>query len=132
MAKYEIEKSDAEWRRDLEPERYRVLRQHGTEAPGTSPLDRLFEDGVYVCAGCGTPLFSSAHKFDAGCGWPSFYQPTDESAVDSSTDYKLIYPRTEIHCAKCGGHLGHVFNDGPAPTGLRYCINGVSLKFEGD
>lgn len=130
MAKFEIEKSDAEWRETLTPEAYGVLRRHGTERPGTSPLDKEHRDGVFACAGCGTPLFSSEHKFNSGTGWPSFFQPADPANVGTSTDLKLLYPRTEVHCAKCGGHLGHVFRDGPAPTGRRYCINGVSLKFE--
>lgn len=129
MAKYEIEKPEAEWKQELTREQYDVLRRHGTEPPGSSALDKQYDPGTYKCAGCGTPLFSSEHKFDSGSGWPSYDQPLD-GAVDTSTDFKLIYPRTEVHCAKCGGHLGHVFDDGPAPTGKRYCINGVSLKFD--
>lgn len=129
MAKFDIEKPDAEWRTELDKDQFQVLRQHGTESPGTSPLDKEYGSGTYACAGCGTPLFSSEHKFDSGSGWPSFFQPLEEM-VGKSTDFKLIYPRTEVHCAKCGGHLGHVFKDGPEPTGQRYCINGVSLKFE--
>jgi peptide-methionine (R)-S-oxide reductase len=129
MGKFKIEKPDAEWRRTLTPEQYGVLRGHGTEAPGSSPLDKQYEAGLFRCAGCGTPLFSSEHKYDSGSGWPSFFQPLAD-AVETSTDFKLLFPRTEVHCAQCGGHLGHVFKDGPKPTGLRYCMNGVSLTFE--
>ncbi|MCG8509940.1 MAG: peptide-methionine (R)-S-oxide reductase MsrB [Rhodospirillales bacterium] len=127
--KFEIEKSDAEWRQQLTADQYDVLRRHGTEPPGSSLLDKQYNPGVYKCAGCGTPLFSSEHKFDSRSGWPSYFQPL-EGAIGTSTDFKLFMPRTEVHCAKCGGHLGHVFDDGPAPTGKRYCINGVSLKFD--
>jgi peptide-methionine (R)-S-oxide reductase len=123
-----IKKSDEEWKRELSPEAFRVLRKHGTERAGTSPLDKNYAPGTYVCAGCGTPLFASETKFNSGTGWPSFYAPI-EDAVETSTDYVLFYPRTEVHCAKCEGHLGHVFDDGPAPTGKRYCMNGVSMKF---
>lgn len=129
MGKFKIEKPDAEWRQTLTAEQYGVLRQHGTEPPGSSPLDGQHNAGTFHCAGCGTPLFSSETKYDSGCGWPSFYQPLAD-AVETSTDFKLIYPRTEVHCAQCGGHLGHVFKDGPQPTGLRYCMNGVSLTFD--
>jgi peptide-methionine (R)-S-oxide reductase len=124
-----IEKTDAEWRQTLSPEQYRVLRKHGTERSGSSPLDKNYAPGTYLCAACGTELFGADTKFDSGTGWPSFYAPR-EGAIETSTDYHLLYPRTEVHCARCGGHLGHVFKDGPAPTGLRYCLNGVSLKFE--
>ena len=130
MAKYVIEKSGDEWRKELSPDEFKVLREHATEPPGSSPLDKKYEAGTYVCAGCGTPLFSSDHKFDSGSGWPSFFRPIDAEAVGTSTDFKLFYPRTEIHCAKCGGHMGHVFKDGPQPTGQRYCINGTALKFK--
>lgn len=130
MAKFEIEKSWDEWRKELSPDEFNVLREHGTEPPGSSPLDKKYDPGTYVCAGCGTPLFSSDHKYDSGSGWPSFYQPIGEGAVGTSTDFKLFYPRTEIHCAKCGGHMGHMFKDGPQPTGQRYCINGAALKFK--
>jgi peptide-methionine (R)-S-oxide reductase len=123
-----IKKSDEEWKRELSPEAFRVLRKHGTERAGTSPLDKNYSPGTYVCAGCGTPLFASDTKFNSGTGWPSFYAPI-EGAVETSTDYVLFYPRTEVHCAKCEGHLGHVFDDGPAPTGKRFCMNGVSMKF---
>ena len=128
---FEITRTEAEWRQALTSGQYYVLREHGTEAPGSSPLDREYDDGTYFCAGCETPLFSSAAKFGSGTGWPSFWQPL-EDAVATSTDYHLIYPRTEAHCRRCGGHLGHVFKDGPEPTGLRYCINGLALTFTAD
>lgn len=125
---FEVTKTDVEWKAILSPEQYNVLRRHGTEPAGSSPLDKNYAKGTYVCAGCDLPLFSSETKFNSGTGWPSFFDPL-ENAVGSSTDFKLIYPRTEIHCRRCGGHLGHVFNDGPPPTGKRYCMNGVALKF---
>ena len=124
-----VAKSEDEWRKDLTPEQYRVLRQHGTERAGTSPLNHEKRKGVYFCAGCGTPLFDSDTKYESGSGWPSFYKPLD-SAVDTTTDTSHLMVRTEVHCAKCGGHLGHVFPDGPRPTGERYCMNGAALKFE--
>jgi peptide-methionine (R)-S-oxide reductase len=127
-AKFEIEKTDAEWRSQLSPEQFNVLRKHATERPRSSPLDKTYDPGTYQCAGCDLQLFASETKFDSGTGWPSFYQPVDD-AVATTTDYHLVLPRTEVHCRRCGGHLGHVFEDGPKPTGLRYCINGVSLKF---
>ena len=120
--------SDAEWRKRLTAEQYRVLRQHGTERPFTSPLDREKRKGTFICAADGQALFASATKFDSGTGWPSFFRPLP-GAVGTSTDYKLGYPRTEVHCARCGGHLGHVFNDGPPPTGKRYCMNGDAMLF---
>jgi peptide-methionine (R)-S-oxide reductase len=123
-----IELSDDEWRQRLSPEQYRVLRGHGTERAGTSPLDREKRAGTFLCAGCEQELFDSAAKFDSGTGWPSFFQPRD-GAVGTTTDRKFFMTRTEVHCARCGGHLGHVFDDGPAPTGLRYCMNGVAMKF---
>jgi len=126
---YPIEKPEAEWRRELSPEAYRVLREHGTERAGTSPLNAEKRDGTFVCAGCGTPLFDSDTKFESGTGWPSFFAPI-EGGVGTTTDRSFFMTRTEVHCAKCGGHLGHVFPDGPPPTGQRYCMNGVSLKFE--
>ncbi|OGB96119.1 MAG: peptide-methionine (R)-S-oxide reductase [candidate division NC10 bacterium RBG_16_65_8] len=121
-------KSDAEWRKILTPEQFRILRQHGTERAGTSPLDKEYGKGVYLCGGCELPLFQSETKFDSRTGWPSFWAPI-EGAVGSSTDTSFFMTRTEVHCRRCGGHLGHIFNDGPKPTGLRYCINGVALKF---
>lgn len=125
---FPVIKTDAEWKKILTEDQFNVLRKHGTERAGTSPLDKIYEPGTYRCAGCDTALFASEAKFDSGTGWPSFFKPID-GAVGSSTDWKLIYPRTEIHCATCGGHLGHVFDDGPAPTGKRYCMNGVAMKF---
>lgn len=125
---FEVTKTDQEWRQILTPEQYYVLRQHGTERAGTSPLDKNYVAGTYKCAACDLELFSSEAKFNSGTGWPSFFKPLD-NAVGTSTDWKLIYPRTEVHCRRCGGHLGHVFEDGPAPTGQRYCMNGVALKF---
>jgi peptide-methionine (R)-S-oxide reductase len=121
--------SDAEWRAKLSPEAYRVLRQHGTERPGTSPLNREKRVGEFVCAGCGTALFDSETKYESGSGWPSFWAPK-EGAVATEDDRSLLMPRTEVHCAICGGHLGHVFPDGPDPTGERYCMNGTALRFE--
>lgn len=126
---FEVHKPDAEWRQTLSPEAYYVLRQHGTERPGSSPLDKQYGAGTYACAGCGQPLFAAATKFNSGTGWPSFYAPLEE-AVETTTDRSLLMTRTEVHCSRCGGHLGHVFDDGPKPTGQRYCMNGVSLKFE--
>lgn len=125
---FPVTKTDAEWKKILTEDQYYVLRKHGTERAGTSPLDKNYAAGTYHCAACDQALFTSDTKFDSGTGWPSFFQPI-ENAVGSSTDWKLIYPRTEIHCANCGGHLGHVFDDGPAPTGKRYCMNGVAMKF---
>lgn len=124
-----IERSEAEWRRILSPEAYRVLREHGTERAGSSPLNHEKRRGQFLCAGCGRPLFSSEAKFDSGTGWPSFFEPLHESAIGTSEDRSWFMRRTEVHCAECGGHLGHVFSDGPKPTGLRYCINGLALTF---
>ena len=126
---YAVTKSDAEWRQLLTQEQYHVLRKHSTERAGTSPLDKRYDPGSYLCAGCGQALFGADTKFDSGTGWPSFFAPI-EGAVGTTTDYKLIFPRTEVHCSRCGGHLGHVFPDGPPPTGQRFCMNGVALKFE--
>jgi peptide-methionine (R)-S-oxide reductase len=126
--KFEVQKSDAEWRRILTPAQYDVLRNHGTERPGTSPLNQEKRNGTYVCAGCDLPLFSSETKYESGTGWPSFYQPLPD-AIGTKEDRSLFMTRTEVHCRRCGGHLGHVFKDGPPPTGLRYCMNGIALKF---
>jgi len=120
--------SDDEWRKRLTPAAFNVMRKEGTERAGTSPLDREKRQGVFVCAGCDLPLFTSAMKFDSGTGWPSFFT-TIPGVFETKTDYFIVYPRTEYHCKRCGGHHGHVFKDGPAPTGLRYCNNGVALKF---
>jgi len=120
--------TDAQWKQRLAPAAYKVLRHEGTEPPGSSPLDQEKRPGVFVCAGCRLPLFSSAMKFDSGTGWPSFFT-TIPGAFGTTRDFKLLFPRTEYHCARCGGHHGHVFDDGPEPTGLRYCNNGVALDF---
>jgi peptide-methionine (R)-S-oxide reductase len=125
---FEINKTEEEWKASLTPEQFRVLRKHGTERAGTSPLDKEYGKGTFKCAGCGTPLFSSETKFNSGTGWPSFYAPI-ENAIETSIDRSLFMTRVEVHCAKCGGHLGHVFEDGPRPTGQRYCMNGVALEF---
>jgi peptide-methionine (R)-S-oxide reductase len=125
---FEIQKTEQEWQEILTPEQFKVLRKHGTERAGTSPLDKTYDDGTYVCAGCGQPLFNSDTKYNSGTGWPSFYAPL-EDAIETQIDRSLFMTRTEVHCSRCGGHLGHVFNDGPKPTGLRYCMNGVSLEF---
>ena len=130
-ASYAVTHSEEEWRAMLPPQAYAVLRKHGTERAGTSPLNGEKRNGVFVCAGCGQPLFASAAKFESGTGWPSFTQPM-EDAVATAEDRSLFMSRTEVHCSRCGGHLGHVFDDGPAPTGLRYCMNGAAMKFEPD
>lgn len=122
-------RTDAEWQATLAPETYSVMRKHGTERAGTSPLNNEHRAGLYACAACGLALFESNTKFDSGSGWPSFFAPLAK-AVATSADHKLGMARTEVHCARCGGHLGHVFPDGPRPTGERYCMNGVALKFE--
>jgi peptide-methionine (R)-S-oxide reductase len=124
------EKTDEQWRAELSPEQYHVLRQKGTEAPFTGEYDHVFEPGTYVCAGCGAPLFESETKYDSGCGWPAFSAPATEDALDEETDTSHGMIRTEVMCASCGGHLGHVFPDGPRPTGLRYCINSAALQLE--
>ena len=123
--------SENEWQRRLSPEAYAVLRREGTERPHSSPLNREKRTGTYLCAGCRLPLFSSTTKYDSGTGWPSFWQPLS-GAIGTKTDFKLLIPRREYHCHRCGGHQGHVFNDGPRPTGLRYCNNGVALDFQPD
>ncbi len=128
--KSKVEKTDAEWRAELTEDQYRILRCHGTERAGTSPLNDEKRRGIFKCAACGTELFASDTKFESGTGWPSFYAPADPNAVDTTEDRSLFMVRTEVHCRKCGGHLGHVFDDGPNPTGLRYCINGASLAFD--
>ena len=125
---FEIQKSDSEWRAILSKPQYDVLRRRRTEAPGSSPLNEEKRKGTFVCAGCELPVFSSETKFDSKTGWPSFYRPLP-NAIGTSTDHLLLLPRTEVHCRRCGGHLGHVFDDGPPPTGLRYCMNGIALKF---
>jgi|SRR5579872_4374484 peptide-methionine (R)-S-oxide reductase len=124
-----MQKTDAEWKAMLTPEQYQVLREHGTERAGTSPLNVEKRDGMFYCAGCGAPLFSSDSKYESFSGWPSFFRPI-EGAVETTVDDSYGMKRVEVHCAKCGGHLGHVFPDGPRPTGERYCMNGVALKFE--
>ena len=126
---FPVEKSDEEWRKQLDPQQYNVLRKHSTERAFTSPLNDEKRQGAFVCAGCGEPLFDSATKFESGTGWPSFWQPLPDG-VGTTTDRSFFMKRTEVHCAKCGGHLGHVFPDGPAPTGQRYCMNGAAMKFE--
>lgn len=120
--------SEDDWKKRLTPEQFYVLRRHGTERAGTSPLNREKRKGTFACAGCGLPLFSSDTKFESGTGWPSFFKPLD-NAVETQTDRSLFMTRVEVHCARCVGHLGHVFDDGPKPTGQRYCMNGVALKF---
>ena len=126
---FPVRKSEAEWREELSPEAFRVLRQHGTERPGTSPLNAEKRPGTFTCAGCGAPVFDAATKYESGTGWPSFYAPL-EGAVATRSDRSFFMTRTEVHCANCGGHLGHVFPDGPPPTGQRYCMNGVAMAFE--
>jgi peptide-methionine (R)-S-oxide reductase len=128
-ARSPADRTDGEWQKVLPPETFRVMRKHDTERAGTSPLDREYREGLYACAACGLPLFVSSTKFDSGTGWPSFFAALPQ-AVGTSTDRRLGMARTEVHCARCGGHLGHVFPDGPRPTGQRYCMNGVALQFE--
>ena len=125
---FEFALSDSEWRKRLGPERYRILREAGTERPYSSPLNKEHRRGTFACAGCGLPLFSSTTKFDSGTGWPSFFRPLP-NAIATRADHSLLMERTEVLCRRCGGHLGHVFDDGPRPTGLRYCVNGLALKF---
>lgn len=125
-----IQKSDAEWRQQLTPEQYRVTREHGTERAWSHLYNTEKREGVYHCVACGTPLFTADTKYESGSGWPSFFKPISDDAVGESTDFSHGMKRVEAHCANCGAHLGHVFPDGPNPTGLRYCMNGTSLKFE--
>lgn len=125
---FKVTKTDTEWRKTLTPAQYHVLRKHGTEPAGSSPLDKVYDSGTYYCAGCEQALFESETKYNSRTGWPSFWKPID-GAISTSRDFKLLYPRTEVHCSRCGGHLGHVFTDGPEPTGLRYCMNGVAMRF---
>ena len=125
------QKTDADWKETLTPEQFHVLREHGTERAGTSPLNLEKRSGTFTCAGCGQPLFTSDTKFESGTGWPSFYKPI-EGAIGTTTDSSYGMTRVEVHCAQCGGHLGHVFPDGPRPTGERYCMNGVALQFDPD
>mmetsp|Transcript_2000 Transcript_2000/g.5269 ORF Transcript_2000/g.5269 Transcript_2000/m.5269 type:complete len:291 (-) Transcript_2000:192-1064(-) len=137
--RYEVERTDAEWRELLTPDQYYILRKEGTETSGASPLNRISVEkngeadaGIFTCAGCDVPLFLSEAKYESGTGWPSFYRPVSGSIVGLRTDYKMVVPRTECFCAKCGGHLGHVFEDGPEPTGQRYCMNGAAMEFTRD
>ena len=125
---FAVSRSDEEWRHSLSPAQYRVLREHGTERANSSPLDKEYGAGTYRCAGCGQALFAADTKFDSGSGWPSFWAPLP-GGVETETDRSFLMTRTEVHCSRCGGHLGHVFDDGPQPTGQRYCMNGVSLDF---
>ncbi len=127
-AEFPIQKTDDEWKASLSSEQFKVLRKHGTERAGTSPLDKVYNPGIYKCAGCGQELFKADTKFNSGTGWPSFFDPLP-NATATTTDRSFFTVRTEVHCSNCGGHLGHVFDDGPAPTGKRYCMNGVSLEF---
>ena len=126
---YAVEKSDQEWRKELSADQFCVLREHGTERPGSSPLNKEYRAGIFKCAACDQPLFESGAKFDSGTGWPSFFQPI-AGAVATTEDTSHFMKRIEVHCSRCGGHLGHQFPDGPKPTGQRYCMNGISLKFE--
>jgi peptide-methionine (R)-S-oxide reductase len=126
--KFAVSYSEAEWKKRLTPEQYAVLREEDTERAGSSPLNKEKRKGTYVCAGCGLPLYSSATKYESGTGWPSFWKPLP-NAIATRKDNKLFFTRTEVHCRRCGGHLGHVFDDGPKPTGLRYCMNGLAMKF---
>ncbi|HTV51938.1 MAG TPA: peptide-methionine (R)-S-oxide reductase MsrB [Steroidobacteraceae bacterium] len=126
---YPVQKTDEQWRQELSPQQFHVLREHGTERAGTSPLNDEHRPGTFRCAGCGQALFDSGTKFDSGSGWPSFFRPLS-GAVGTSDDRSHLMRRVEVHCSRCGGHLGHVFPDGPTPTGERYCMNGVALRFE--
>ena len=127
-AKFQVAYTDAQWKKRLSPQQYQVLRHEGTETPGSSPLLKEKRKGTYACAGCGLPVFASATKYESNTGWPSFWKPLP-NAIGTKEDSKMFMTRTEVHCRRCGGHLGHVFDDGPKPTGLRYCMNGVAMKF---
>jgi peptide-methionine (R)-S-oxide reductase len=127
---FPVTRTEDEWRAILTEDRFAVLRREATERPFSSPLNDEKRAGTYLCAGCGNPLYSSEHKYDSGTGWPSFWQPIGEGAVGLKRDWALLWPRTEVHCARCGGHQGHVFDDGPPPTGKRHCINGLAITFE--
>jgi peptide-methionine (R)-S-oxide reductase len=129
VEQFEIVKTEEEWRQQLTPQQFQILRKHGTERAGSSPLNQEKRDGTFVCAACGLRLFSSETKYDSGTGWPSFTAPLDD-AVGTSVDRRLFMTRIEVHCRRCGGHLGHVFDDGPGPTGKRYCMNGAAMEFE--
>ncbi len=126
---FRIRKTEAQWRRELTRGQFQILREAGTERAFSHPLNKEKRKGVYSCAGCSNRLYSSAHKYESGTGWPAFYKAIDSGAVGTSVDYKIGYPRTEVHCADCGGHLGHIFGDGPKPTGKRHCINGLAMDF---
>lgn len=128
-ASFEVTKTEEEWRQQLSADQFAVLREEATEPPFSSPLNEEKRAGTFNCAGCGNPLYASEHKYDSGTGWPSFWRPIRENAVGYSRDWKLLFPRTEVHCARCGGHQGHVFDDGPPPTGKRHCINGIAMTF---
>lgn len=130
--KFPVSKTEGEWKRILPPESFHVMREHGTERPFNNQYDKNKADGIYYCRACKQPLYDSKHKFDSGTGWPSFYQPINSKQIGTRQDHSLFgSPRTEVHCSRCGGHLGHVFDDGPQPTGLRYCMNSASLEFRG-
>jgi peptide-methionine (R)-S-oxide reductase len=127
--KKSLDKPESEWRELLEPERFRVLFEEDTEPPGTSPLNQLKQDGTFICAACHLPLFETGGKYESGTGWPSFFRPIDPARIATKRDFRMVLPRTEYHCARCGGHQGHIFDDGPQPTGKRFCNNGLALIF---